>query len=183
MTASEPTIVLAVGGGIAAYKSAALCSKLAQAGYQVRVAMSAAATEFVGTATFAALSGRPVAVGSFDTDRFPLGPHIHWAEAADLMVVAPATANLLGQFAGGLAADLISTLYLQVDCPVLLAPAMSASMWSQPAVQRNVAQLRRDGCHFVGPDAGWLSCRKSGDGRMSEPEAVMAAINQQLPPP
>ncbi len=180
MTASGQTIVLAVGGGIAAYKSAALCSQLAQAGYQVRVAMSSAATAFVGPATFAALSGRRVAVGSFDPDQWPLGAHIETAVDADLMIVAPATANLLGQFVGGLASDLLSTLYLQVECPVLLAPAMSYSMWCKPAVQRNVAQLRLDGCHFVGPDDGWLSCRKSGSGRMSEPDAIREAAEALL---
>ena len=173
-------VILAIGGGIAAYKSAALCSKLAQAGHQVRVAMTSAATEFIGAATLAALSGRAVATGSFDAGKWPLGPHIELAENADLMIVAPATANLIGQFANGLAGDLVATLYLQVDCPVLIAPAMSASMWSKPSVQRNIETLRADGCHFIGPDAGWLSCRKTGSGRMSEPEAILSAAQAIL---
>ncbi len=176
----KKVIVLGVGGGIAAYKSATLCSRLAQAGHEVRVAMTAAATQFVGTATFSALSGRPVAIESFDSATWPLGPHIELAVGADLYVVAPATANLLGQFAGGLASDLLSTLYLQISCPVLLAPAMSNAMWSKPAVQRNVETLRNDGCQFVGPESGWLSCRQTGPGRMSEPEEILAAVSRCL---
>jgi len=177
---SRKVIVLGVGGGIAAYKSAIICSRLAQAGHDVRVAMTHAATQFVGTATFAALSGKPVATDSFESTVWPLGPHIELADNADLFVVAPATANLLGQFAVGLAGDLISTLYLQIACPVLLAPAMSNQMWEKPAVKRNVSQLRDDGCLFIGPDSGWLSCRQKGEGRMSEPEAIVHAIERAL---
>jgi phosphopantothenoylcysteine decarboxylase len=178
-------VILAVGGGIAAYKSAALCSRLVQAGHEVRVAMTASATQFVGPATFAALSGRAVATGSFESGQWPLGPHIELAGGtgradADLMIVAPATANLLGQFAHGLANDLVATLYLQVACPVLLAPAMSQAMWSKPAVERNIEQLRRDGCHFIGPEQGWLSCRQTGSGRMSEPDAIAEAAQKLL---
>jgi len=180
MADGRKSVILAVGGGIAAFKSAALCSRLAQAGFQVRVAMTSAATEFVGPATFAALSGRPVATGSFDSGKWPLGPHIELADGADLMIVAPATANLIGQFACGLASDLLGTLYLQASCPVLIAPAMSASMWSKPAVQRNIHTLQADGCHFIGPDEGWLSCRKNGSGRMSEPEIILQAANNLI---
>lgn len=178
---SQPgrAVLLAIGGGIAAYKSAFLCSRLVQCGYDVRVAMTRAATEFVGTATLAALSGKPVGVELFD-DEHPLGPHIELADQIDLMIVAPTTANLLSKFAGGRADDLVSTLYLQVACPVLLAPAMSEPMWSKAAVQRNVDQLREDGCHFVGPASGWLSCRVSGEGRMSEPEEILEAAENLL---
>ena len=126
--------MLAVGGGIAAYKTAILCSRLAQAGCDVRVAMTRAATEFIGPPTLAALSGKPVAHEMFDAS-FPLGSHIELAEQLDLMIVAPTTASLLARFATGRADDLVSTLYLQVKCPVLLAPAMSATMWSKPAVR------------------------------------------------
>lgn len=173
-------VTLAVGGGIAAYKVATLCSRLVQAGIDVRVAMTASATEFVGPSTFAALSGKPVATGSFDPSKWPLGPHIELADQADLLIVAPATANLLGQFAHGLASDLVTTLYLQVSCPVLLAPAMSQAMWAKPSVQRNIETLRQDGCQFIGPDAGWLSCRQQGSGRMSEPEAIASTALQLL---
>ncbi|PHQ35929.1 phosphopantothenoylcysteine decarboxylase [Rhodopirellula bahusiensis] len=168
-------ILLAIGGGIAAYKAADLCSKLAQAGHQVQVVTSRAATEFIGDATLAALSGRPVVHDVFDP-RFPLGSHIELMREIDAMVVAPATANLMAQFAHGMASDLISTLYLQNTRPVLLAPAMSDPMWNHAAVKRNVQSLQEDGCHFVGPDDGWLSCRVKGTGRMSEPVTILQTL-------
>jgi phosphopantothenoylcysteine decarboxylase len=174
-------ILLAIGGGIAAYKSAILCSRLAQRHYQVRVAMTRSGSQFIGPPTLAALSGRPVALDSFDPQH-PLGSHIELAEQLDLMIVAPTTANLLAKFAAGQADDLVSTLYLQVSCPVLLAPAMSAPMWSKPAVQRNVKQLLADGCHFIGPESGWLSCRVVGEGRMSEPDQIVQAVEALLTP-
>lgn len=172
-------ILLAVGGGIAAYKSAILCSRLVQCGYDVRVAVTRAAAQFIGTPTLAALSGKPVADSIFDP-AYPMGPHIELSDQLDLMIVAPATASLLARFASGRADDLVSTLYLQTECPVLVAPAMSAPMWSKPAVQRNVAQLREDGCHFVGPATGWLSCRVTGEGRMSEPDEILAQAETLL---
>ncbi|MFG0262785.1 MAG: flavoprotein [Novipirellula sp. JB048] len=179
---SDPgrTILLAVGGGIAAYKSATVCSRLVQAGYELRTAMTSSAAEFMGPATLAALSGKPVAQGSFESSRFPLGAHIEWTRELALMIVAPATANLLAKFANGLADDLVSTMYLQAECPVLLAPAMSVAMWSKPSVQRNVELLRRDGCHFVGPESGWLSCRIRGEGRMAEPDSIVQAALRQI---
>ncbi|TWU57699.1 flavoprotein [Rubripirellula reticaptiva] len=179
MNRPRQNILLAIGGGIAAYKSAILCSRLAQSGYKVRVAMTGAAGAFIGAPTLAALSSRPVATEMFDT-RYPLGPHIELADGVDLMIVAPATANLLSKFAGGAADDLVSTLYLQVTCPVLLAPAMSDPMWNKPSVKRNVVTLGNDGCHFVGPESGWLSCRTRGEGRMSEPEVILAAAESIL---
>lgn len=179
MSQQGRAILLAIGGGIAAYKSAIVCSRLVQCGYDVRVAMTRAATEFIGTPTLAALSGKPVAVKLFDSGH-PLGPHIELADQIDLMVVAPTTANLLSRFAAGRADDLVSALYLQAACPVLLAPAMSEPMWNKPAVQRNVAQLRADGCHFIGPASGWLSCRASGEGRMSEPNEILQAADALL---
>ena len=179
MSEAGRAILLAVGGGIAAYKSAMLCSRLVQAGHDVRTAMTSSATQFVGAATLAALSGRPVAIEMFDRS-YPLGSHIEVARDLDLLIVSPATANVLAKFAAGVADDLLSTLYLQVECPVLLAPAMSSSMWSKPAVQRNIKQLREDGCHLVGPESGWLSCRVNGDGRMSEPEQIWQAAETIL---
>lgn len=173
-------ILLGIGGGIAAYKSATLVSRLAQQGHHVQVAMTPASLAFVGPATFAALSGRPVASEIFTPDRWPLGAHIALAADLDLMVVAPATADLMARMALGLADNLVAALYLQRDCPVLVAPAMSAAMWSKPSVQRNVGQLRGDGVQFIGPDEGWLSCRERGAGRMAEPEAILDAITAQL---
>ncbi len=176
---TRPKVLLAIGGGIAAYKSAILCSRLAQSNHDVHVAMTHAATEFVGAATLSALSSHSVAIETFDA-RYPLGAHIELADACDLMIVAPATASLLSKFACGSGDDLVSLLYLQVECPVLVVPAMSAAMWSKPSVQRNVQQLRGDGCHFCGPESGWLSCRKSGEGRMSEPDAIVEAVSALL---
>jgi len=174
MSARE--IVVGVTGGVAAYKSAALVSQLVQAGAEVTVVMTAAAREFIGPVTFAALTGRPVACDSFNDPRYPLGAHIELARQAAVLCVAPATANFLAKAAHGLADDLLSTLYLAFSGTVLLAPAMNATMWQQAAVQRNVAQLRSDGVQFVDPESGWLSCRDQGTGRMAAPETIVAAI-------
>ncbi|QDU57856.1 flavoprotein [Aeoliella mucimassa] len=173
-------ILLGVTGGVAAYKSAALASQLVQAGHGVSVVMTDSATEFIGPATFRALTGRGVATQSFPPHSHPLGPHIELARQADLMVIAPATANTLAKAAHGIADDLLSTLLLSFEGPVLMAPAMNCEMWAKPAVQRNVAQLAEDGIHFVGPDEGWLSCREKGAGRMSEPAAIATAIEKLL---
>ncbi|MFV1966239.1 MAG: flavoprotein [Pirellulaceae bacterium] len=169
-------IIVGVTGGIAAYKTAALVSRLSQAGAVVTVAMTESAKQFVGPTTFAALSGRPVATRVFHETGQPLGAHIALAEQAELFCVAPATANFLAKAAHGIADDLLSTLYLSFDGPVILAPAMNSDMWEKRAVQRNVDQLRKDGALLVGPDEGWLSCRKTGVGRMSDPETLFAEI-------
>lgn len=172
-------IVVGIAGGIAAFKVAGLVSRLIQAGHGVDVVLTHGATHFVGPATFAALCGRGPVTDAYDP-RFPLGPHIELAEGADLLIIAPATARLLASCALGLADDLVSTLYLACDCPVLFAPAMSSTMWAQPAVQRNVALLSGDGAQLVGPASGWLSCRKQGLGRMAEPDDIMAAAMEIL---
>jgi phosphopantothenoylcysteine decarboxylase/phosphopantothenate--cysteine ligase len=172
-------IVVGVSGGIAAYKSAVLVSRLVQSGHRVSVVMTPKATEFVGAATFAALTGSGRVVNPFDS-RFPLGPHIELAQDCKLLVIAPATARMIASCALGLANDLLSTLYLNVECPVLFAPAMSAPMWDKPAVQRNIQQLKSDGVHLVGPESGWLSCRRIGFGRMSEPESILEACKPWL---
>lgn len=179
-TSRPKRVLLAVGGGIAAYKSAILCSRLAQTGHQVQTAMTQSATEFLGAATLAALSGQPVGLGSFSAQHSPLGPHIELARGVDVMIVAPATANLIAKFAQGIADDLVSTLYLQNTAPVLIAPAMSDPMWSKPAVQRNVAQLVSDGCQIIGPESGWLSCRVQGMGRMTDPETIFQSATKIL---
>jgi phosphopantothenoylcysteine decarboxylase len=175
-------IVLGVTGGIAAYKSAALASQLVQAGAGVTAVLTAAAEEFIGRATFEALTGRRVLSQVFDEPGYPLGAHIELADKAQLLVVAPATANFIAKTAYGLADDLLSTLYLSFTHPVLVAPAMNCEMWEKPAVQRNVQQLRADGVHFVDPEEGWLSCRKRGVGRMAAPEKIFAAISGLLNP-
>ena len=173
-------IVVGVCGGIAAYKTAMLVSKIVQQGAEVRVVMTRAAKKFVGTATFAALTGKPVVTRMFADRDFPMGPHIQLTEGADLLIVAPATARFLSQAALATSDDLLSTLYLCCRCPVLLAPAMNSRMWEQPAVQRNVAQLKKDGVQFIEPESGWLSCRQHGAGRMAEPETIQMKIEELL---
>ena len=179
-TFSGRRVLVGIGGGIATYKTAVVVSRLAQLGCQVQVVMTPAAEQFVGLATFAALSGRPVGTTMFAPHQHPLGPHIEFAQGCELLVVAPATADLMAKFAHGVADSLLSTLYLQVQCPVLIAPAMSDAMWSKAAVQRNVEQLRADGVFFEGPESGWLSCRQQGSGRMAEPEAILVRIQELL---
>lgn len=173
-------VVVGVCGGVAAYKVASVVSRLAQSSYDTQVVMTSSAQQFIGAATFAALSGRQPVCDPFDA-RFPLGPHIELAENADLLVIAPATARILASCALGLADDMLATLYLARECPVIMAPAMNNAMWNQPAVQRNVRQLQSDGVTILGPAAGWLSCRKQGPGRMVEPEAIVEAIVSRLP--
>jgi phosphopantothenoylcysteine decarboxylase/phosphopantothenate--cysteine ligase len=177
---SGPEIVVGVSGGIAAYKAAALTSLLVQDGAQVTAVLTRNARRFIGAATFAALTGRPVASRSFDPAAFPLGAHIELAAKADLVIVAPATADLLAKAAGGVADDLLTTLLLCAECPLLYAPAMNAAMWEKPAVQRNVQQVAADGGIIVQPGTGWLSCRRQGIGRMAEPEEIAAVIRTTL---
>ena len=175
-------IVIGVSGGIAAYKAAVLTSQLVQAGARVTAVLTRNARRFIGAATFAALTGRPVASRSFDP-AYPLGAHIELAAKADLMVVAPATADLLAKAAHGLADDLLTTLLVCVECPVLYAPAMNAAMWAKPAVQRNVSALVVDGGMIVPPGTGWLSCRQSGAGRMAEPAEIVSVVTAALTAP
>lgn len=173
-------IVVGVTGGIAAYKTAALVSQLVQGGAGVTVVMTAAAERFIGPATFAALTGRPIARETFDEAQFPLGAHVTLAERSELLVIAPASADFLAKVAHGLADDLLSTLYLAFRGKVLMAPAMNTTMWEKGAVQRNITQLRADGVQFVDPGSGWLSCRQVGAGRMAEPDVILAAIRGLL---
>lgn len=180
MNISGRELVIGVTGGVAAYKTAALVSRLVQDGARVSVVMTASAGKFMGAATFEALTGRPVLQGVFDSPEHPLGAHISLAEQAELLCVAPATANFIAKLVHGIADDLLSTLYLSFPGTVLLAPAMNCEMWEKPSVQRNVKQLRLDGVYLVGPEEGWLSCRKKGIGRMSSPEQIREAIDRLL---
>ncbi len=161
-------IIVGVSGGIAAYKAAALTSLLVQQGAGVTAVLTRNARRFIGPATFAALTGRPVATQSFDPGVHPLGAHIELAARADLVVVAPASADLLAKVAVGAADDLLTTLLLCAECPVVMAPAMNSAMWAKPSVQRNVRQVTADGVQIIQPGTGWLSCRQQGgrkDGR------------------
>ena len=173
-------LLIGVTGGIGAYKTAALVSELVQAGANVTAVLTEAAREFIGPATFEALTGRPVPGGLFGDPDYPLGAHIELARRAEVLCVAPATANFLAKSAVGLADDLLSTLYLAFRGPVVLAPAMNAEMWTKSAVQRSVAQLLADGVAIVDPEEGWLSCRDRGVGRMAAPEKIRAAIEKAL---
>ena len=179
-TGKDRELLLAVTGGIAAYKSAELCSKLVQGGAKVTVVMTRAARRFVRETTFQALTNRPVYWKLFEPQEHPLGEHIGLARRAELLVIAPATADCLAKLAHGFADDLLSTLYLAFTGPVLVAPAMNSEMWAKPAVQRNVQQLREDGVRFVEPTPGWLSCGQVGPGRMAEPPEILAAIETVL---
>ncbi len=170
-------LLIGVTGGIAAYKTAALVSQLVQAGAGVTVVMTRSATKLVGPKTFEALTGRPVATRVFGPSAHP---HIELAQAAELFCVAPATANILAKAACGLADDLLSTLLLVFEGPLLMAPAMNSLMWAKPAVQRNVAQLRADGVVLIDPGEGYLSCGMHGPGRMAEPEVIFRAIAERL---
>jgi phosphopantothenoylcysteine decarboxylase/phosphopantothenate--cysteine ligase len=173
-------VLVCVCGGIAAYKTAALVSALVQQGCGVTVAMTRNGRRFVGPVTFEALTGRSVVTSMWKATGAAGIQHLKRSEIADLIVVAPATANILGKLAGGIADDLVSTLLLGADAPVMLAPAMNTRMWQHPATQRNVAFLRENGYMLVGPEEGWQACRMVGPGRMSEPETLLAEIKKRL---
>jgi phosphopantothenoylcysteine decarboxylase/phosphopantothenate--cysteine ligase len=138
-----------------------------------------AARQFIGATTFAALTGHPVATDLFDP-HYPLGAHIELANRAELLCIAPASADCLAKLAHGLADDLLSTLYLCFRGPVLVAPAMNQQMWQHVAVQRNLQRLRDDAVQVIDPDAGWLSCRETGMGRMAEPAMIAEAVSRLL---
>ncbi|MFY9211972.1 MAG: bifunctional phosphopantothenoylcysteine decarboxylase/phosphopantothenate--cysteine ligase CoaBC [Aestuariivita sp.] len=173
-------ILLIIGGGIAAYKSLELIRRLAERGASVAPVLTRAAEEFVTPLSVSALAGVKVHRDLFDlTDEAEMG-HIQLSRSADLIVVAPATADLMAKMAQGLAGDLASTLLLATDTPVLLAPAMNVRMWDHPATRRNRATLAGDGVAFVGPNEGDMACGEFGPGRMSEPMEIVAAIEAQF---
>ena len=172
-------ILVCICGGIAAYKTATVVSRLAQAGARVTVAMTEAATRFVAPLTFQALSARPVHVSPWDHLDAMDPQHIALANRLDAALVAPCTMDCLARLATGRADDVVSLILSAVDrakTPVLLAPAMNVVMWNQPATRRNLATLEADGFAFVGPGSGWQACREVGEGRMSEPEELLAAV-------
>lgn len=169
-------IVLGVCGGIAVYKVADLVSKMVQRGAGVTVCMTDAAKEFVTPLTFQALSGRPVHSNTFEVIDARDTQHISLTERADLMIMAPATANLLAKVSHGICDDLLSLMVCAAACPVAFAPAMNSRMWDNPVTQENVNKLKGLGYPFIGPDAGWLACRNVGSGRMSEPAAILEEI-------
>jgi phosphopantothenoylcysteine decarboxylase/phosphopantothenate--cysteine ligase len=169
-------VLLVIGGGVAAFKSLELIRRLRERGSSVQVVLTPAAERFVTPLSAAALSANPVRQELFSlTDEAEMG-HIELSRSADLLVVAPATADFLAKMAHGLADDLASTTLLATDKPVLVAPAMNVRMWTHAATQRNVKQLKADGIAFVGPVDGAMACGEFGPGRMSEPEAIVAAV-------
>lgn len=169
-------IVLGVTGGIAAYKAAELVRLLGKQGAEVQVAMTEGATHFVTATTFQALSGKPVYLDQWDARMPNAMAHIDLSRAADLIVVAPASADFLARIASGMADDLLATMVLARDCPLLVAPAMNRQMWENPATQRNIAQLQSDGVEILGPASGEQACGEVGAGRMLEPEEIVEAV-------
>lgn len=176
------TAVIGMGGGIACYKVCELVRLLVRAGVSVRVIMTAAARQFVSPLTLQTLSGNPVATEIFDPEQESRIGHIRLAESADLVVLAPATADLLARAAAGLANDLLTATLLATRAPVLAAPAMNVHMWEHPSVQENVARLRARGVGVVGPESGELACGYEGAGRLAEPTVIFAEAARLLSP-
>ncbi|SEH71886.1 phosphopantothenoylcysteine decarboxylase / phosphopantothenate--cysteine ligase [Halobacillus karajensis] len=169
-------IVLGVSGGIAAYKAAALTSKLVQAGAEVKVIMTHSAQKFVAPTTFQALSRQPVYTDTFEEEDSTQIQHIDVADWADLFLIAPATANVIGKLAGGLADDMLSTTLLATEAPVYIAPAMNVHMYKHPAVMKNMKQLDEWGFRFIEPGEGYLACGYVGKGRLEEPETIVEVL-------
>ena len=187
MSASHPqapsaksNVALGVSGGIAAYKAVEVLRGLQRAGCNVRVAMTKRACEFVQPLTFRALSGAHVVVDDYAPDNPDPIAHITFSQTVDLLIVAPATANIIAKFANGVADDFLTSTYLACSAPVLIAPAMNTTMLLHPATQRNLERLRADGVHIVEPDAGEMACGTIGPGRLSEPEQIVAAALEIL---
>ncbi|HEY2969878.1 MAG TPA: bifunctional phosphopantothenoylcysteine decarboxylase/phosphopantothenate--cysteine ligase CoaBC [Casimicrobiaceae bacterium] len=169
-------VVLGITGGIAAYKAAELTRLLVKEGIAVEVVMTPAATQFIAAMTLQALSGNPVLTDLWHSGADNAMGHIDLSRHADAIVVAPASADFIAKLAQGHANDLLSTLCLARNCPLLVAPTMNVQMWTNPATQRNVAQLKADGIEILGPGSGGQACGEVGDGRMIEPEEILAAL-------
>jgi len=180
MDLTGKNIVLGVTGGIAAYKSAEVVSRLRHSGANVHVIMTKNATEFVSPLTFQTLSSNQVVTDTFAAPEYWNVEHVALAKLADIFVIAPATANILAKMANGIADDMLSTTVLATKAPVLVAPAMNTGMWTAPATVQNVKTLRERGVFIVGPDSGILACGDSGAGRMSEPEEIVLKIGELI---
>jgi phosphopantothenoylcysteine decarboxylase/phosphopantothenate--cysteine ligase len=178
-------ITLGVTGGVAAYKAAELVRRLQQEGFSVEVVMTRAACEFIAPLTFAALTGKKVITGLFaesggEANLESAIEHIAVAQRTDLLLVAPATADIIAKFSRGISDDFLSTLYLATTAPVIVAPAMNVNMWNHPATQENLESLRSRGVHVVNPDEGYLACGMTGAGRLAGQEAIVAAVREVL---
>jgi len=179
-TLAGKEIIVAVCGGIAVYKVCDVVSKLVQAGAGVTVCMTDAAQQFVTPLTFQALAARPVRTSTWKLEDSSDPQHIGLTEKADLLLVAPATADMLAKVAHGLCDDLISVMISASACPVVFAPAMNNRMWENPIAKENVAKLMKHGYTFIGPEPGWLACRNIGIGRMSEPAKIVEEVTSRL---
>jgi phosphopantothenoylcysteine decarboxylase/phosphopantothenate--cysteine ligase len=173
-------IVVGVTGSIAAYKASELVSQLVQRGAGVTVVMTRSATQFVGPLTFQTLTRRRVMVDPFDLESVVDPTHISLTDRAELVAVAPATANFLAKAAHGIADDILTSLLLAVRCPVLVAPAMNDRMWGHPATQENLATLKKRGVRFVEPDSGFLACGSYAKGRLADPARILSDVEKLL---
>ena len=179
---SIKNLLLGLTGGIAAYKAAELVRLLVKQGVEVQVVMTAAASHFITPATLQALSGKRVYTDMWDESIANGMPHIELSRRADAILIAPASADFMAKLAHGRADDLLSTLCLARDCPLMVAPAMNRQMWQNPATQRNIELLRQDGVHILGPASGEQACGETGLGRMLEPEQLLAMLDAALQP-
>ena len=180
---ADRKVIVAVAGGVSCYKSATLVSQLVQSNASVRVIMTESATRFVGPLTFQSLSGQTVLTNIWQSDEHPESQHIGLAQWCDIMIIAPATANMIAKLAMGLTDDVVSLTAsaLPQTTPLLLAPAMNAEMWGNPILKRNLATVQQiPTCHTIGPEEGWQACRNSGPGRMSEPLTIVEAAIKLL---
>jgi phosphopantothenoylcysteine decarboxylase/phosphopantothenate--cysteine ligase len=179
---AAPEIVIGVTGGVAAYKTAEIVSTLRQKGYGVTVVMTSFAQQFVGPLTFRSLSGTPVVVD------YALGPeehsprHVALADKADVMLIAPCTANIIGKIVHGIADDILTTVVLSMTCPVVIAPAMNRNMYLNPAVQDNIALLRERGYHIIDPEEGFLACGDVGIGRLADVKKIIEVVEKLAGP-
>jgi phosphopantothenoylcysteine decarboxylase/phosphopantothenate--cysteine ligase len=173
-------IVLGVSGGIAAYKAAELTRLLVKEGANVNVIMTKNAQEFITPLTFQTLSGNPVSAELFDLSRRSEVKHVSLAEKADLLVIAPATANIIGKMASGIADDLLTTTVMATRAPIIIAPAMNVQMWKNTILQENIKRLKKIGLKIMEPGSGYLACGYEGKGRLAEPEAILKRIKTLL---
>lgn len=179
-TLTGKQIVLGIGGGIAAYKACELTRLLVKAGASVHVVLTKAGQEFITPLTLQTLSGNPVTTDMFSLIQEKEIGHISLADRADLVLIAPATADLIAKAACGICDDLLTTVLVATQAPVIFAPSMNVHMWENPITQENVARLRKFGRHFIEPDSGELACGYEGKGRLPEPEAIMKELQKLL---
>ena len=175
------TIIIGITRSIAAYKAADLTSQLVKEGHEVHIVMTQAATEFITPLTLQVLSRNPVLVSLEDEKQAWKPGHIDLADRADLFIIAPASANTIGNIANGLAPDPLTSIYLATKATILIAPAMNGKMWEHPATQRNVSTLTNDGCHFIGPEEdGMLACGYTGKGRLQDVDTILQKITSLI---